>query len=172
MKGTTSTGAGRGTGTYPGSGRSLLGKLLRGGLIALACAALIVYLGGLGYLTMTPVPGAEDMTHPNLDPGSTLELYTDGGSVQAFVIQLGGNLALFMPLGVLLPVIFRSLRGPLRILLAAGLFSLVVETVQGTMVLGRAFDVDDALLNTGGAVIAYLLVGRLLARWVHRTPRR
>lgn len=171
MKRTTSTGAGHGNGASPGHGGSLLGKVLRGGVIALAAAALLVFLAGLSYLTMTPVPGAEDMTHPNLDPGSTLELYTDGGSVQAFVIQLGGNLALFMPLGVLLPVIFRSLRGPLRILLAAGLFSLIVETVQGTMVVGRAFDIDDAMLNTAGAVIAYLVVGRLLARWVHRPQR-
>jgi glycopeptide antibiotics resistance protein len=72
-----------------------------------------------------------------------------------------------MPLGVLLPVLSARLRGPLRILLAVGVISLCVETVQGALIAGRAFDADDVILNTAGALVAYLLIGRRIARWAH-----
>jgi glycopeptide antibiotics resistance protein len=73
-----------------------------------------------------------------------------------------------MPLGVLLPVLSNRFRGPLRILLVVGLVSLCIETVQGTMIAGRAFDADDVILNTLGAVMAYVLLGRRVSRWAHR----
>jgi glycopeptide antibiotics resistance protein len=59
-----------------------------------------------------------------------------------------------------------------RILLAVGLVSLGIETVQGTMIAGRAFDADDVILNTIGAVVAYLLVGRSVSRWAHHSAGR
>ncbi|WP_374200260.1 VanZ family protein [Streptomyces sp. AC555_RSS877] len=50
------------------------------------------------------------------------------------------------------------------------LVMLLVELVQGALVTGRAFDIDDVLLNTSGALLGYLLIGRRLGRAVH--PRR
>ena len=47
---------------------------------------------------------------------------------------------------------------------------LLVETAQGMIVEGRAFDIDDVILNTSGALIGYLLIGRRLGRALH--PRR
>jgi glycopeptide antibiotics resistance protein len=67
---------------------------------------------------------------------------------------------------VLLPVVSTRLRGPLRLALVGALLSLAIETVQGAVVLGRAFDVDDVILNTAGVVLAYLLVGRRVSRLV------
>jgi glycopeptide antibiotics resistance protein len=47
---------------------------------------------------------------------------------------------------------------------------LLVEFAQGALVEGRAFDIDDVILNTSGALIGYLLLGRRLSRAVHKRP--
>nr|WP_258050354.1 VanZ family protein [Streptomyces finlayi] len=44
---------------------------------------------------------------------------------------------------------------------------ILVELVQGALITGRAFDVDDVLLNTTGALLGYLLIGRRMGRAVH-----
>jgi glycopeptide antibiotics resistance protein len=44
------------------------------------------------------------------------------------------------------------------------MLSLAIETVQGFLVMGRAFDVDDVILNVAGVVIAYVFLGRRLSR--------
>jgi hypothetical protein len=45
----------------------------------------------------------------------------------------------------------------------------LVELAQGAIVAGRAFDVDDVILNTTGALIGYVLLGRRLGRaWRRR----
>ncbi|WP_327417995.1 VanZ family protein [Streptomyces sp. NBC_01233] len=46
----------------------------------------------------------------------------------------------------------------------------LVELTQGALVTGRVFDIDDVILNTAGALLGYLLIGRRLGRAVH--PRR
>jgi glycopeptide antibiotics resistance protein len=72
---------------------------------------------------------------------------------------------------VLLPVVFVRLHGLGRIAIVAFLVSLAVETIQGTLVAGRAFDIDDVILNVTGVLLAYLLVGRKVATLV-RDPDR
>ncbi|WP_122819081.1 VanZ family protein [Nocardioides pantholopis] len=86
------------------------------------------------------------------------------------------NIALFVPLGLLLPLVARV--GSARRALAWGLVvSLVIETVQLAAALtvspGRIADVDDLIGNTLGAVLGYATfrllvripgVGRLAAR--------
>lgn len=49
---------------------------------------------------------------------------------------------------------------------------LLVELIQGALVTGRAFDIDDVLLNTTGALLGYALVGRRLGRAVYPRRRR
>ncbi|MEU7897126.1 VanZ family protein [Nonomuraea sp. NPDC049152] len=131
---------------------------------SLALAGLAVFGAVLVKLTLTPVPGAADEATGNVEPGASLRLYLDRPSVKAALTQVGGNLALMMPLGVILPVLSKRLRGPVRLALIVGLFSLSIEVVQGFVVIGRAFDADDVLLNAAGAVLAYFLVGRRLSR--------
>ena len=66
------------------------------------------------------------------------------------------NVVLFLPLGILLPVVFPKFR-KFGWMLAAGIgFSLLIETVQ---LVGRVgiFETDDLLFNTVGAVIGFLL---------------
>ena len=78
--------------------------------------------------------------------------------------MLVGNVLLFLPLGLLMPVLWRRER--LRDALLAGLaLSLGIEVVQ--LVLGRFLDVQDLLLNVLGAGLGWGLwaaVGRPKAR--------
>jgi VanZ family protein len=157
---------GRGDDARPSS-RSLAAHLIRGLWIFLGLIGVVAFAVVIARLTLSPQPGASKYVHDNTHPGETLRLYLDRPSVKVALLQLGGNFVLLMPLGVLLPVLSARLRGPLRILLAVGVISLCVETVQGALIAGRAFDADDVILNTAGALVAYLLIGRRIARWAH-----
>ncbi len=143
--------------------------VIRGLWILFGLAGVIGFAYVITKLTLSPDPGAGEFVHDNTHPGATLRLYLDRPSVRTAMLEIGGNLALLMPLGALLPVLFSRLRGPLRIFAAVGLISLAIEIAQGTMIAGRAFDTDDVILNTIGAVLAYLLIGRRLSRWAHST---
>ncbi|MFD0904786.1 VanZ family protein [Actinomadura sediminis] len=138
-------------------------------VLALRAVVVVTALGLLGAfcyvafrLTLTPVRD-EGQAGANFRPGDSLRFYLDRPTGEA-LFQLGGNLALFAPLGVLLPLVAKRLRGPVRLAVLTGMFSLAVELVQGAFVVGRAFDIDDVLLNVAGAVLAYLIVGRRLSR--------
>ena len=78
-----------------------------------------------------------------------------------------GNVALFMPLGILLPLIDTRFRTFKRVLLFALAMSLVIETVQFVLrFVGnpRAVDIDDVLLNTLGACLGFLIYRSVKAR--------
>ena len=76
-----------------------------------------------------------------------------------WIRNIGGNLVLLMPLGILLPILWNKFRG-LKVMIITGLsISFMIEALQLLSVLignrGRAFDVDDLILNTIGAGIGY-----------------
>ncbi|MBG6090901.1 VanZ family protein [Actinomadura viridis] len=132
--------------------------------VLIALAALGVFFYYAFRLTLTPVDD-NGQAGGNTDPGRSLRFYLDQPLKDA-ALQVGGNLILLAPLGVLLPVVATRLRGPLRLALVGAMVSLAIEVVQGLVVMGRAFDVDDVILNTLGVVIAYLLAGRRISRRV------
>ena len=72
-----------------------------------------------------------------------------------FVIQnLLGNIILFIPLGILLPLLYRGIKSGTAISVIAFLGSLLIEACQ--LILNRGvFDVDDLILNTLGGLIGY-----------------
>ncbi|MBR5868018.1 MAG: VanZ family protein [Clostridia bacterium] len=97
----------------------------------------------------------------NLIPFSTiasqLALLTRGGSLRTFaLINLVGNVILFVPAGYLIPLLFPRFRRfpPFLSVLFLSLFA--IEGIQLVTGLG-AFDVDDILLNLLGALMGYLL---------------
>ena len=138
-------------------------------LRALAVLAAVVALGLFSYwayrVTLTPIHDRGQATG-NTHPGRTLRFYLDRPSVKEALVQIGGNLVLLAPLGILLPVIFTWLRTVVRITAAAVVIALVIEASQGALIAGRAFDADDVILNTIGVLLAYLLAGRRVARLV------
>ena len=87
------------------------------------------------------------------------------------------NLALFVPLGAVLPLMVPSI-SVIRVMSIGFLASLSIECIQlvGDLTIspGRVFDVDDLIANTGGAVVGYGLakltaklpgVRRIIARF-------
>lgn len=74
-----------------------------------------------------------------------------------------GNIALFMPLGYLMPLIFKKVNNLANAALVGLIFALGVEGSQLviSLILGfnyRSVDIDDLILNTTGTVIGYLII--------------
>ena len=66
------------------------------------------------------------------------------------------NIIAFVPMGFLLPIISNKGKNIYFITIFATIFSLIIEVIQLITVLG-AFDIDDILLNTIGAIIGFTL---------------
>ncbi|GAB2453071.1 VanZ family protein [Streptomyces incanus] len=162
---------GRGTG---GGGSERRPLPLPARLLVMLCAFafMVVFAMVLARLTLQPSPASEALIHTNLHPGRSLRAYLDQPALRDAVRQVGGNLLLGVPFGVLAPVLAPRTRGFVQVLLLTGIVMLMVEFAQGALITGRAFDIDDVILNTSGALIGYLLLGRRLSRAVHaRRPR-
>lgn len=68
-----------------------------------------------------------------------------------------GNILLFIPFGMLTPVLFKKCRKVRFVLLFGFLFSLMIELTQGLFTLTRKATLDDIFFNTSGALIGYLI---------------
>lgn len=94
----------------------------------------------------------------NLEPFHTIRLFLKILSTQAYsstaVINLGGNVIMFIPLGFFLPRVFPPLREFLRTILATALIITAVELTQLFTLLGSC-DIDDLILNVMGAAMGY-----------------
>jgi hypothetical protein len=139
-----------------------------------AFAVMVAFAVVLARLTLQPSPASVPLTHSNLHPGRSLHAYLEQAPWRDAVKQIGGNVLLGVPFGVLVPVLAPRARGMLQVLALTALVMLMVELAQGALVTGRAFDIDDVILNTSGALLGWLVLGRRLGRAVHarvRTPR-
>lgn len=71
------------------------------------------------------------------------------------VINLAGNVVMFIPLGVFLPGIWRRFRSFFQTFFLSILLILTVELVQYATNLGTC-DIDDLILNMTGIFVGYL----------------
>jgi len=98
--------------------------------------------------------------HLNLIPFRTLRLYAgllDSGVrsyIRMSVINLAGNIIMFIPLGFLLPRVFSRLTSLPRILLATTVLITAVEIIQLFTLVGSC-DIDDLILNVIGSALGY-----------------
>ncbi|EPD66555.1 MULTISPECIES: VanZ family protein [Streptomyces] len=143
-------------------------------LLAMVCAFafMVAFAVVLARLTLEPSPASAALTHTNMHPGSSLRAYLDQPALRDAVKQIGGNVLLGVPFGILVPVVAPRSRGLLRVLLLTAVVMLLVEFAQGALITGRAFDIDDVILNTAGALLGYVLLGRRMGRAVHARERR
>lgn len=72
------------------------------------------------------------------------------------VKNIGGNLVLFVPLGLFLPALWQRQRKYWLFLLTVAGAICLVEVTQLLTLLG-SLDIDDLILNTVGATLGYLL---------------
>ena len=144
--------------------------LARAMVLLLAFVCMVGFAVALAKATLVPSPASVDLVHTNLRPGQSLRTYLDQPAFRDTVKQIGGNVLLGAPFGVLLPVLVPKARGALRVVVVTALVMVAVEAAQGLIVEGRAFDIDDVILNTTGALLGYVVIGRRLGRALH--PRR
>lgn len=70
------------------------------------------------------------------------------------LLNVIGNTAMFIPSGILLPILYKRLDGFFKTLAAGASISLGIEVLQLPFSV-RSTDVDDLILNTLGAAIGY-----------------
>lgn len=133
-----------------GARRAVLWVIL---LYYLAILSALLFFGGLFHLDRG-WGGAV-----NLEPFHTIRNfirhYRRTGSLSS-LSNLLGNVVLMIPLGILLPVMFRPMRRCWLFLPVAALTAVGVEYLQWRTATGVA-DVDDSILNFAGAAGAYIL---------------
>jgi glycopeptide antibiotics resistance protein len=132
---------------------------------------LAIYLAVVAAITILPTtlstfryPRENHVNLIPLDYSFRCFLQDPAAHLTAFCVKNTlGNIALFIPLGVLAPLVSARFRSLGRMLLLAVCLSLSIETIQFVLRFfgnPRAVDIDDVILNTLGAVLGYLLVRR------------
>lgn len=119
----------------------------------LVLLVVVLYLLALAAVTLTSQVASYG-TRNNFIPLHTIrDELTSSVSLRVALRQLLGNAALLFPLGLLLPFAWNKAKSwtiDLAVVLDA---TMAIETLQGTVVAGRSFDVDDIILNfLGGAM--------------------
>jgi glycopeptide antibiotics resistance protein len=139
--------------------------------VAALLAAYLVVLVALTFFPFDGLSGSEPVDL-RLQAFRTINFALRKGFASLEFLVLIGNLAAFVPLGMLIPLVFG--RRSLALVLMGGLaVSLAIELGQLALsiVLGFAFrsaDIDDVIVNVCGAALGYLL---FLAVAAFRTRR-
>lgn len=121
--------------------------------------ALILYLLLLLYLTLfSPFFGRMSYHRDiNLLPFATISRYLNfSSSIGSAIINLGGNIIAFTPIGVLLPMV---LKNRLHFYLLIGITiatSVSIEICQYGLSVG-VLDIDDVILNLAGGLLGYFI---------------
>ena len=76
------------------------------------------------------------------------------GSMRDTLVNVIGNCALFIPTGILLPIVYPKLNSFIKVVGAGALLSLAIELIQLPFHT-RVTDVNDFMLNVAGVAIGY-----------------
>lgn len=94
---------------------------------------------------------------------------TDYPTMREILINVIGNTAMFIPLGIVWPCVYKELNTPVKAIAAGAGFSLLIEILQLPFY-DRVSDVDDLILNSLGFILGYLIY--LLARAIKRATQK
>jgi glycopeptide antibiotics resistance protein len=119
-------------------------------------ALLVAYLVILGVVTLTPRPGAEAVVD-FIPLHQTWQLVVQSGDRGEALTVTVGNIALFVPLGWLIPMTLPRVRSFRAILVATVACSAVIEVCQLLLVTGRSPTIDDVLFNAFGGAIGAVM---------------
>ena len=137
------------------------------------CTLMYIYGIFVVHITIFPIPldsiGAEILrisssdNYINLIPFNGLFEYDK----YSFIRQVVGNIVMFIPLGLLLPLLAQKYRN-IKVIIKYSLFtSLLIEIAQliiSIIVIKgafRVFDIDDLIMNVLGGIIGYVLYSNL-----------
>ncbi len=107
-------------------------------------------------------PAAAFPSRVNLIPLVHLFDYDSTGDILWNVV---GNVAMFLPSGLILPVVYKKRNSFGKVLVAGALLSLCIEILQLPFA-SRASDIDDLILNTLGVAVGYGIYV-----WIRRLKR-
>ena len=95
----------------------------------------------------------------NLVPFATVKLFINaykGDNLETLVVleNIFGNFFVFMPFAFFVPNIFKKINSWFKFLLTISVSVFVIEVLQLIFLTGSA-DIDDFILNVGGAMLVY-----------------
>ena len=96
-------------------------------------------------------PAAVFPLRVNLIPFVRLADFRDRGNM---LVNTIGNVGMFIPSGIILPVLYRRLDRFGKVVAAGALLSLCIELLQLPFIV-RSSDVDALIMNTAGVAIGY-----------------
>ncbi|KAF1297570.1 hypothetical protein BAU15_07615 [Enterococcus sp. JM4C] len=111
---------------------------------------------GLRLVNLTPFDSIKDYITVEESTGYRLD------------VNIWGNILLFLPLGIYVPLIRKKRAFFTTMSLLMGL-SVLIEILQYSLMIGSA-DIDDIILNVFGGLIGWLIYCLLLA--ISKTPER
>lgn len=97
--------------------------------------------------------------------------YRDILGMPSVLINVAGNVIVFIPYGCGLPLLFERLQNFFRVAVLSFGASLLAETMQLILKVG-CFDVDDLLLNTVGGCIGYFMFLWIRRYWRNRYGKK
>lgn len=99
----------------------------------------------------------------NLVPFRTIRNYLKyAPGTDRMAVNILGNILMFMPWGLGLPLLWRKFHSVFNVALASLMLPVFIEFVQ--LFIGRSVDIDDVILNFVGGILgglAYLIVRKL-----------
>lgn len=128
----------------------------RNGKRTALCAVFTLYLCGVYILV--GLPTVMLIPYLRFDPNINWIPFSDWEEGKVMFCL---NIALFVPLGVFLPLLWRRFWEFLPTVCTGFGLSLLIELVQ--LFCGRATDVDDLIANTAGTVIGFVMAQILLS---------
>ncbi|WP_147535471.1 VanZ family protein [Bacillus marasmi] len=118
------------------------------------------------------------LANSNLIPFQNTLIYINGSdrfNLDIIINNTLGNILVFLPLGIFLPLLFKKYRSYSNLFLHSLLLSLSIEIIQFSMQIGQ-FDIDDIILNTVGAILGLLIYDMVVklknfgsGKMVHKT---
>lgn len=111
--------------------------------VFLIYCGLAMYVAGIGTIW-------DIISYQEIIGGINVLPFSSGGALTYIL-----NVVMFMPLGFLLPLIWKHFQKIWKVILFGLVFSVLIETMQ--LFCHRLSDVDDLLMNTFGACIGYWL---------------
>ncbi|MBQ8950956.1 MAG: VanZ family protein [Eubacterium sp.] len=76
---------------------------------------------------------------------------------EGWLMNIIGNIAMFIPVGIVWPICFRNIDSIKKDVLAGGGYSLLIELTQ-LLCPERHTDIDDLILNTSGVLIGACII--------------
>lgn len=140
-------------------------RILLGGSVALLLILTLLPQSSRRDINLVPLEGTARVARAVLEAPAP----TQHPAFRYFLIQVGGNVLAFLPIGASLAILMGgggARKALLKVLAISALLSLSIELVQLALPT-RATDVDDLILNTLGALLGALAV----LAWVHRSSR-